>query len=61
MIKIPRCFFCDHFIDSDKQTGMCRCRAFPKGIPKEVFLRNAYAKEECAAGFHYKGELSKYM
>lgn len=37
MIKIPRCFFCDHFIDSDKQTGMCRCRAFPKGIPKEVF------------------------
>lgn len=56
MIRIPRCFSCKYFIADYSEKGIYKCKAFPDGIPKEIFLKIAYDGEECAAGYHHTYE-----
>lgn len=35
MMKVPMCFYCDHFLEANKSTA--KCSAFPDGIPVAIF------------------------
>lgn len=60
-IKIPWCFYCNHFDGKDKQTGIYRCAAFPDGMPDRTLSKIPSKGQECAMGYHYEGELEKYL
>ncbi len=54
MIKIPVCFSCKYFIADYSEKGVYKCRAFPKGIPINVFSNKSRSdKHECANGYSY--------
>lgn len=54
MIRIPVCFSCKHFIADYSEKGVYKCRAFPEGIPDNVFDNKVHGDEhDCTDGYSY--------
>lgn len=60
MIKIPWCFSCKHYSDKEP-ADTYKCDAFPDGIPNATLFRTPSKEQECAPGYHYEGEMEKYL
>ena len=52
-ISLPKCMFCNHFIDSDDVNARLACKAFPEGIPSEVLWEEDEEKE-CNHGIRFE-------
>lgn len=50
---MPKCMFCNHFIDSDNADALLACKAFPDGIPDDVLWEEDEEKE-CNNGIKYE-------
>ncbi len=52
-MEVPKCMFCNHFIDSDDVNARLACKAFPEGIPSEVLWEEDEEKE-CNHGIRFE-------
>jgi len=52
-LSLPKCMFCNHFIDSDNADALLACKAFPDGIPDDVLWEEDEEKE-CNNGIKYE-------
>ena len=52
-LSLPKCMFCNHFIDSDDENALLACKAFPNGIPAEALWEEDEEKE-CSHGIRFE-------
>lgn len=51
-MEVPKCMFCNHFIDNDAANALPACEAFPNGIPHDKMWESEEA--DCNNGIKYE-------
>lgn len=55
MVNFPQCLDCKNFIDKNEK-GVFICKAFPDGIPDDVFWNNIWHDEHIDGDNGYRFE-----
>ena len=51
-MEVPKCMFCNHFIDNDDVNALPTCKAFPNGIPQDKMWESE--ETDCNNGIKYE-------